>query len=216
MARPDVLVIGAGPAGLATSRELARAGVAHTVLERGDGVAPHVDASLRQPRPPHRQTPLRAPGPALPEGHAPLPEPRQLHRVPADLCGDVQRACRDARGRLGHRAPRERMDRAHDRWRDPPRARPRRRHGRRREPLRAGAPQSRRLPRPGQPQRRIPAPGRRARPEHGYRRGRQLRGRNRRRAWTGGRRCHAGRPLRRRDRAAPALRRARFSTSACC
>jgi putative flavoprotein involved in K+ transport len=35
----DVVVIGAGPAGLATSRELARRGVEHVVLERGDRVA---------------------------------------------------------------------------------------------------------------------------------------------------------------------------------
>ena len=35
----DVVVIGAGPAGLATSRELTRRGVDHVVLERGDRVA---------------------------------------------------------------------------------------------------------------------------------------------------------------------------------
>lgn len=35
----DVVIIGAGPAGLATSRELARRGVEHVVLERGDRVA---------------------------------------------------------------------------------------------------------------------------------------------------------------------------------
>ena len=35
----DVVVIGAGPAGLATSRELSRRGIAHVVLERGDRVA---------------------------------------------------------------------------------------------------------------------------------------------------------------------------------
>ena len=39
------LVIGAGPAGLATSRELTRAGVAHLVCERGDGVG-HTWANL--------------------------------------------------------------------------------------------------------------------------------------------------------------------------
>jgi putative flavoprotein involved in K+ transport len=32
---PDVVVIGAGPAGLATSYELSQAGVEHVVLERG-------------------------------------------------------------------------------------------------------------------------------------------------------------------------------------
>lgn len=36
--RVDAIVIGGGPAGLATSRELARRGVAHRVLERGPGV----------------------------------------------------------------------------------------------------------------------------------------------------------------------------------
>ena len=34
----ETLIVGAGPAGLATSRELARAGVSHVVLERGDRV----------------------------------------------------------------------------------------------------------------------------------------------------------------------------------
>jgi thioredoxin reductase len=34
----DALIVGAGPAGLATSRELSRAGVQHVVLERGDQI----------------------------------------------------------------------------------------------------------------------------------------------------------------------------------
>ena len=37
-ANGDVIVIGAGPAGLATSAALSRAGIAHRVLERGDAV----------------------------------------------------------------------------------------------------------------------------------------------------------------------------------
>ena len=39
-APPDVLVVGAGPAGLATSACLRRAGVAHQVLEQADSFAP--------------------------------------------------------------------------------------------------------------------------------------------------------------------------------
>lgn len=41
----DVLIIGAGPAGLATSRELSVRGVNHLVLERGDSIG-HVWANL--------------------------------------------------------------------------------------------------------------------------------------------------------------------------
>lgn len=41
----DVVVVGAGPAGLATSRELTRLGVGHVVLERGDTIA-HVWENL--------------------------------------------------------------------------------------------------------------------------------------------------------------------------
>ena len=44
-ARLDALVVGAGPAGLATSRELSRRGVSHRVLEKGDVVG-HVWANL--------------------------------------------------------------------------------------------------------------------------------------------------------------------------
>lgn len=41
----DVIVIGAGPAGLATSRELGRAGIDHVVLERGEKIG-HTWANL--------------------------------------------------------------------------------------------------------------------------------------------------------------------------
>lgn len=41
----DAIVVGAGPAGLATSRELARAGVEHVVLERGEALG-HTWANL--------------------------------------------------------------------------------------------------------------------------------------------------------------------------
>jgi putative flavoprotein involved in K+ transport len=41
----DTVVIGAGPGGLATSRELKRRGIEHVVLERGDAPA-HTWANL--------------------------------------------------------------------------------------------------------------------------------------------------------------------------
>src|SRR6188768_2649989 len=43
--RMDAIVIGAGPGGLATSRELKRRGIEHVVLERGDAPA-HTWANL--------------------------------------------------------------------------------------------------------------------------------------------------------------------------
>ncbi len=50
MSESDVLVLGAGPAGLATSQQLERRGIAHRVLERGDQVGhswAHLYHSLR-------------------------------------------------------------------------------------------------------------------------------------------------------------------------
>ncbi len=45
----EAIVIGAGPAGLASSRELSRAGVHHVVLERGDrpGLTEFTSAGVR-------------------------------------------------------------------------------------------------------------------------------------------------------------------------
>ena len=71
----DVVVIGAGPAGLATSRELARRGVDHVVLERGDRVA-HSWANLYESLVLHTGKHMSAlPGMRLPRS-APLFVPR--------------------------------------------------------------------------------------------------------------------------------------------
>jgi len=71
----DVVVIGAGPAGLATSRELAARGVKHIVLERGDRVA-HSWANLYESLVLHTGKHMSAlPGLRLPRS-APLFVPR--------------------------------------------------------------------------------------------------------------------------------------------
>lgn len=71
----DVIVIGAGPAGLATSRELMRRGVSHVVLERGDRVA-HSWANLYESLVLHTGKHMSAlPGLRLPRS-APLFVPR--------------------------------------------------------------------------------------------------------------------------------------------
>jgi len=71
----DVVVIGAGPAGLATSRELTKRGVEHVVLERGDRVA-HSWANLYESLVLHTGKHMSAlPGLRLPRS-APLFVPR--------------------------------------------------------------------------------------------------------------------------------------------
>jgi lysine/ornithine N-monooxygenase len=71
----DAIVIGAGPAGLATSRELGRARVKHVVLERGDSVG-HVWANLYDSLTLHTGKHMSAlPGMAFPRS-APLFVPR--------------------------------------------------------------------------------------------------------------------------------------------
>lgn len=74
----DVLVVGAGPAGLATSRELTRAGVQHIVLERGDQVG-HTWANLYDSLVLHTARPLSAlPGLPFPPSTPLFPTRRDL------------------------------------------------------------------------------------------------------------------------------------------
>jgi cation diffusion facilitator CzcD-associated flavoprotein CzcO len=96
-----VIVIGAGPAGLATSRELRRRGVDHIVLERGDGVG-HTWANLYDSLVLHTGKHLSG-LPGLPLGaRAPLFPPRALFveylhqyasifRLPIRTCTPVER-----------------------------------------------------------------------------------------------------------------------------
>jgi hypothetical protein len=97
----EAIVVGAGPAGLATSRELARAGVEHRVLERGDQVG-YTWANLYDSLALHTGRHLSAlPGLAFPSG-TPLFPPRRdfldyLHRyastfnLPIDTSSDVRK-----------------------------------------------------------------------------------------------------------------------------
>jgi len=97
----EAIVVGAGPAGLATSRELTRAGVDHCVLERGDQVG-HTWAHLYDSLVLHTGKHLSAlPGLAFPSA-TPLFPPRRdfldyLHRyagtfrLPIETSADVTR-----------------------------------------------------------------------------------------------------------------------------
>ncbi len=95
----DAIVIGAGPAGLATSRELARSGVGHRVLERGDEVG-HTWANLYDSLVLHTGRHLSSlPGLAFPSGTPLFPSRRvfvdYLHRyaatfrLPIETAADV-------------------------------------------------------------------------------------------------------------------------------
>ena len=105
---PDVLVIGAGPAGLATSAALTRAGVAHRVLERGDQVG-HTWAHLYDNLVLHTAKRLSAlPGLPFPRTTPRFPTRRDLldylgryadtFRVPIDTRTDVASVRRDSGG----------------------------------------------------------------------------------------------------------------------
>jgi cation diffusion facilitator CzcD-associated flavoprotein CzcO len=95
----DAIVVGAGPAGLATSRELARAGVSHRVLERGSEVG-HTWANLYDSLVLHTGRHLSSlPGLAFPSGTPLFPTRRifldYLHRyaetfrLPIETSADV-------------------------------------------------------------------------------------------------------------------------------
>jgi NADPH-dependent 2,4-dienoyl-CoA reductase/sulfur reductase-like enzyme len=102
----EALIVGAGPAGLATSRELTRAGAEHCVLERGDRLG-HTWANLYDSLVLHTGRHLSAlPGLAFPSGTPLFPTRRDfldyLHRyastfsVPIETSSDVQRIEREA------------------------------------------------------------------------------------------------------------------------
>ena len=103
--RVDALVVGAGPAGLATSRELSRRGVSHRILEKGD-VAGHVWAHLYDSLTLHTGRHMsHLPGRRFPAG-TPLFPPRATFveylqayaralGVPVETGVDVMRLARD-------------------------------------------------------------------------------------------------------------------------
>lgn len=100
----DAIVVGAGPAGLATSRELARSGIRHRVLERGDEPG-HTWANLYDSLVLHTGRHLSSlPGLAFPSGTPLFPSRRvfvdYLHRyaetfrLPIETAADVMAVTR--------------------------------------------------------------------------------------------------------------------------
>ena len=203
----ETIVVGAGPAGLATSRELTRAGVDHCVLERGDQLG-HTWANLYDSLVLHTGRHLSAlPGLAFPSGTPLFPARRDfldyLHRyastfsLPIETSSDV----------TGNRAPGRPMDcpaalRCRSRRPDA-----RRRHRHRGQPPRAGDLRARSIHRTRHAQHRLPAAGRDEGQACSGRRSGQLRGRNLGRARAGGRERDAGGPDRRDHRASGDARR---------
>lgn len=108
MSTLDTIIVGGGPAGLATSRELARAGVAHVVLERGRSVG-HTWANLYDSLVLHTGKHLSAlPGmpfpagtplfPTRPDFLAYLERYADTFRVPLETGADVAAARRENGG----------------------------------------------------------------------------------------------------------------------
>ena len=101
----DALVIGAGPAGLATSRELTRLGITHVVLERGDRIG-HTWATLYDSLVLHTARGLSAlPGLRFPSSVPVFPTRRDLlayldryaslFKLPVETRSDVTSLSRD-------------------------------------------------------------------------------------------------------------------------
>ena len=79
------IVVGAGPAGLATAAALQARGLGAIILEKGDAVAP-----LRPPASSHGPRALRPAGPPDAEGLRPLSLPRSSRPISRGLRGKVR------------------------------------------------------------------------------------------------------------------------------
>lgn len=108
----EVLVVGAGPAGLATSQQLSRHGIAHQVLERGDTVG-HTWANLYDSLVLHTGKRMSSlPGLPFPRRYptfvsradflAYLREYRETFAVPVETGSEVRRLERTADGWAAH------------------------------------------------------------------------------------------------------------------
>ncbi len=105
----DAVVIGAGPAGLATSRELGRRGVAHVVLERGDRIG-YTWANLYDSLVLHTGKHMSAlPGLRFPESTPLFPTRRDFVEYPGSIREHLRSADSNGRGRRAGRSRGERL-----------------------------------------------------------------------------------------------------------